>query len=186
MAQDELIASMNADIEKAITGFKARLAHIRTGRANVSLLDGIRVDYYGSLTPLNQVATVAAPEPRLLTISPWEKSMLGPIEKAIQKSDLGLNPQNDGKLIRLAVPELTGDRRKELVRTVHKEGETGKVAIRTIRREYNELVKEMEKDKEISEDESRRLQAKVQEVTDKAIGKLDEALAVKEKEITEV
>jgi ribosome recycling factor len=112
--------------------------------------------------------------------------MLGPIEKAIQKSDLGLNPQNDGKLIRLAVPELTGDRRKELVRTVHKEGETGKVAIRTIRREYNEMVKEMEKDKEISEDESRRLQAKVQEVTDKAIGKLDEALAVKEKEITEV
>lgn len=186
MAQDEIIQSMTSDMEKALVAFRARLSQVRTGRASVGLLDGIRIDYYGNMTPLSQVATLAVPEPRMITISPWEKSMLTPIEKAIQKSDLNLNPQNDGKLIRLLVPELTGERRKDLVKQVHKEGETSKVAMRAVRREHLEMVKEMEKDKEISEDDARRLQTKIQEGTDKFIAKLDELLVQKEREITDV
>lgn len=186
MAQDEVLQSMTADMEKGLAVLKTRMSQVRTGRASASLLDSLRVDYYGTPTPINQVGTVATPEPRLITISPWEKSMLSLIEKAIQKSDLGLNPQNDGKIIRIPFPELTGDRRKELVKHVHKEGETGKVAIRTVRRDYMEMIKEMEKDKEISEDDSRRLQAKVQEATDKYIAAIDALLVAKEREITEV
>lgn len=186
MAQDDLIKDMGVDMEKGLTALKTRLAQVRTGRASVSLLDNIRIDYYGTATPLNQVATLAVPEPRLITVSPWEKSMLTPIEKAIQKSDLGLNPQNDGKLIRIPIPELTGERRKELVKHVHKEGETSKIAIRTTRRDYIDMVKTLEKDKELSEDESRRLQTRIQELTDKYIEKIDEMLALKEKEITDI
>jgi ribosome recycling factor len=186
VAQDDLLKEMGADMDKGITALRTRLGQVRTGRASVSLLDNIRVDYYGNATPLNQVATLAVPEPRLITVGPWEKSMLGPIEKAIQKSDLGLNPQNDGKIIRIPIPELTGERRKELVKHVHKEGETGKIAVRTTRRDYIDLVKQMEKDKEISEDESRKLQTRIQEITDKYIEKIDELLTHKEKEITEI
>lgn len=173
-------------MEKALAVLKTRMSQVRTGRASASLLDSLRVEYYGTATPINQVGTVATPEPRLITISPWEKSMLALIEKAILKSDLGLTPQNDGKIIRIPFPELTGDRRKELVKHVHKEGETGKVAVRTVRRDYMEMIKEMEKDKEISEDDSRRLQTKVQESTDKYIAQIDSILAAKEKEITDV
>ncbi len=186
MAQDEILDEARADMQKVVEVFRKRLSHIRTGRASVSLLDGIRVDYYGTPTPLNQVASLAAPEARLITISPWEKSMLGPIEKEILKSDLGLTPQNDGKIIRIPIPELTGERRKELVRLVNKEGEAGKVAIRNTRREYNETIKMLEKEKEISEDESRRLQAKIQEITDEYIKKLGEVVEAKRQEIEEI
>lgn len=186
MASDDLIKSMTDDMTKALSALKTKLTQMRTGRASVSILDAIRVDYYGNASNLSAVATLAVPEPRMITISPWEKSMLGPIEKAIQKSDLGLNPQNDGKLIRILIPELTGERRKQLVKQVHGEGEACKVALRAIRRDHNELVKEMEKDKEVSEDDAKRLQTKIQESTDKYVAEVDKALAAKEKEISEV
>ena len=184
--EHELLDEARADMEKVVEAFRKRLSHIRTGRASVSLLDGIRVDYYGTPTPLNQVASLAAPEPRLITISPWEKSMLGPIEKEILKSGLGLTPQNDGKIIRIPIPELSGERRKELIRLVNKEGEAGRVAIRNVRREYNETIRMMEKDKELSEDDARRLQNKIQELTDEFIEKLDEVVEAKRKEIQEI
>ncbi len=184
--EHELLDEARADMEKVVEAFRKRLSHIRSGRASVSLLDGIRVDYYGTPTPLNQVASLAAPEPRLITISPWEKSMLGPIEKEILKSGLGLTPQNDGKIIRIPIPELSGERRKELIRLVNKEGEAGRVAIRNVRREYNETIRMMEKDKELSEDDARRLQNKIQELTDEFIEKLDEVVEAKRKEIQEI
>lgn len=184
--QDDFLKEVSTDMEKGLLALKNRMAQIRTGRASVSLLDNIKLDYYGNITPLNQVATLAVPEPRLITVSPWEKSMLSPIEKAIQKSDLGLNPQNDGKIIRIPIPELTTDRRKDLVKQVNKEGEAAKVLLRNTRRDYMELVKEQEKSKDISEDESRKLQAKIQEITDKYVSKADEIISQKEKEITEV
>ncbi len=186
MANDELLNDMAEDMDKAIASLTSKLAQVRTGRASVSLLDSIRVDYYGNPSPLNQVATLAAPDARLITISPWEKSMLGPIEKAILKSELGLNPQNDGKIIRVPVPELSGERRKELARGVRADGEQAKIAIRNIRREYIDLIRSQEKDKEISEDDARRLQTKVQEVTDRFVKQVDKLVADKEKEITEV
>jgi len=186
VALDDLFKELNTDMDKALVGFRSRMSQVRTGRASVSLLDGLRVDYYGTPTPLGQVATLAVPEPRLITISPWEKSMLAPIEKAIQKSDLGLNPQNDGKVIRIPIPELTGERRKDLVKHVHKEGEAGKVALRNTRRDYIDKLKTLEKDKQLSEDESRRMQARIQEITDKFVARVDEMLAQKEREITEI
>lgn len=186
MALEDLVKEMGVEMDKACTTLKARLAQVRTGRASASLLDGIRLDYYGTMTPLSQVATVAVPEPRLITVSPWEKSMLAPIEKAIMKSDLGLNPQNDGKVVRIPIPELTGERRKELVKHVKSEGEGSKVAVRNVRRDYLEKVKAQEKDKKISEDESKRVQAKVQEITDKFIAEIDKLLVAKEKEITTI
>jgi len=186
VAQFDLIPDMSEDMEKSIGALQNKFGQMRTGRASVSLLDSVRIDYYGSKSPLNQVATVAAPEPRLLTISPWEKSMVEPIEKAILKSDLGLNPMNDGKIIRIPIPELTGERRKDLGKLVHKEGEAGRVAIRQIRREYNDMIKSMEKDKDISEDESRRMQSKVQETTDTFIKSVDNLVVEKEKELNEL
>lgn len=186
MASDDLIKSMTDDMTKTLGALKTKLTQMRTGRASVAILDAIRVDYYGNPSPLSAVATMAVPEPRMITISPWEKSMLSVIEKAIQKSDLGLNPQNDGKIIRIVIPELTGDRRKQLVKQVHAEGEASKVALRAIRRDHNELVKEMEKEKEVSEDDAKRLQTKIQETTDKYVAEVDKALAAKEKEISEV
>ncbi len=185
MAQ-EILDEARTDMEKVVEAFRKRLSHIRTGRASVSLLDGIRVDYYGTPTPLNQVASIAAPEARLITISPWEKGMLAPIEREILKSDLGLTPQNDGKIIRIPIPELTGERRKELARVVNKEGEAGKVAIRNTRRDYNDTIRLMEKEKEISEDESRRLQAKIQDITDEYIKKLEGVVDAKRKEVEEI
>jgi ribosome recycling factor len=162
------------------------LARIRTGRASLALLDGITVDYYGTPTPLSQLATLAVPESRLITIQPWDKSQLGLMEKAIQRSDLGLTPVNDGKIIRLAIPPLTEERRKDLVKQVKKIGEETKIALRNIRREGNETLKSLEKTKKIAEDDLRRGQEQVQKITDGFTVKVDETLQAKERELMEV
>jgi ribosome recycling factor len=162
------------------------LARIRTGRASLALLDGIVVDYYGTPTPLNQLATLTVPESRLITIQPWDKSQFGIIEKAIQRSDLGLTPTNDGKLIRLPIPPLTEERRKDLVKQVKKIGEEIKIALRNIRREGNDALKTQEKAKEITEDDLRRGQEQMQKITDGFIVKVDDLLKVKEREVMEV
>jgi ribosome recycling factor len=162
------------------------LSRIRTGRASLALLDGIVVDYYGTPTPLNQLATLTVPESRLISIQPWDKSQLGIIEKAIQRSDLGLTPVNDGKLIRLAIPPLTEERRKDLVKQVKRIGEETKIALRNIRREGNDSLKVQEKAKEITEDDLRRGQEHVQKITDGFITKVDELLQVKEREVMEI
>lgn len=173
-------------MDKAAEVLKGEFSGIRTGRANPALLEGIKVLSYGALTPLNQIAGISVPEPRLLLIQPWDKSVLGEIEKAIMKSDLGLTPANDGKVIRLPIPTLTEERRHELVKVIKKMAEESRVAVRNIRRESNEEVKKLEKDKKISEDESKTAHDKVQEMTDKHIAQLDELLKKKEKEIMEV
>jgi ribosome recycling factor len=172
-------------MSKTITALKNELKRIRTGRASLSLLDGIRVDYYGTMTPLNQMATLAVPESRLITIQPWDASVLKEIEKAVLKSDLGLTPSNDGKIIRLAIPPLTEERRKELVKVVHKMCEEHKVAARNIRRDSNELLKAMKKDGDISEDDAFKAQDDVQKITDGCIEKIDDIYKEKEKEILE-
>ena len=159
------------------------MGKIRTGRASASLVEEIMIDYYGTSTPLNQLASISIPESRLITIQPWDPSVLGNIEKAILKSDLGLTPTNDGKIIRISIPALTEERRKELVKMVHKIGEEAKVAIRQIRRDANEKLKKMKKDKEISEDQFHRGQEEVQKNTDQFIQKVDEILKKKEEEI---
>jgi ribosome recycling factor len=173
-------------MEKAIGALEKSLSKVRTGRASLSLLEGIRVEYYGTPTPLNQVASLSIPESRLIVISPWDSTVLGAIEKAIQKSDLGLMPNNDGKLIRLAIPTLTEERRKELVKVVRKMAEECKVKQRNSRRDANEQLKGLKKDNEISEDELYGLQEEVQKLTDRAIEKTDQILAAKEKEIMEI
>ena len=169
MEVKELLAQHEAKMDKTIEALKRELTSIRTGRASTSLLDRVMVDYYGTPTPVNQVANVSAPEPRMLTIVPWEVKMLGEIEKAILKSDLGLNPNNDGKMIRLEIPQLTEERRKELSKKVSKVAEDSKVVVRNIRRDANELIKKMEKKKEISEDDSKEGQDNIQKLTDKKI-----------------
>ena len=168
---------------KTITALENELKRIRTGRASTSLLDGIKVDYYGTPTVLNQMATVAVPESRLISIQPWDASMIKDIEKAILKSDLGLTPSNDGKLIRIAIPPLSEERRKELVKIVHKSCEEHKVAIRNIRRDANELIKGFKKDGDVSEDEAFKAQDQVQKITDEYIQKVDDVYKAKEKEI---
>ena len=173
-------------MEKAIGGLTRNLASIRAGRANASLLDRITVDYYGAPTPLNQMAGISVPEARLLTIQPYDKTILGEIEKAILKSDIGITPSNDGSIIRLAVPALTEDRRKEIVKTVKKEAEESKVVIRNIRRDANEDFKKLEKSSEITEDELRRNGEEIQKLTDSYIKKIDEVAKNKENEIMEV
>ena len=178
--------TMEHKMQKAVEVLKTEFAGIRTGRANAALLDTVRVMSYGSPVPLNQVASIAVPEARLLVISPWDKGLIGEIEKGILKSDLGLTPANDGKVIRLPIPTLTEERRKELVKVVKKMSEESKVAVRNIRREANDEVKKLEKDKKISEDDSTKAHDDTQKVTDKYIGLIDEALAKKEKEIMEV
>lgn len=170
---------------KTITALRNELKRIRTGRASTSLLDGIKLDYYGTPTPLNQTATVAVPESRLITIQPWDATIIKDIEKAILKSDLGLTPSNDGKLIRIAIPPLSEERRKELVKQVHKSCEEHKVAIRNIRRDANELLKGFKKDGDISEDDAFKTQDKVQKITDEFIAEIDEVYKEKEKEILE-
>lgn len=162
------------------------LAAIRTGRASPALLDRIRVDYYGTPTPLPQVAAITTPEPRLMVIQPWDKSIVGPIEKAILKSDLGLTPVSDGKVIRLPIPPLTEDRRKELVKMIHRRVEEGRVAIRNCRRDAIDEFKKLERDKKISEDEARRGQERVQKATDVAIAEMDRSGQRKEQEVLEV
>ena len=182
---DDVLKELDAAMEQAVEAFKRELAKRRTGRANIAMLDGIRVDYYGSKSPLNQVASVQVADPRLITIKPWDKSMIAPIERAIQQSSLGLNPNSDGELVRIPIPPLTGERRKDLVKDVKKVGEEAKIALRNQRRDANESLKELEKEKEISEDELHRGMAKVQEVTDLFVRKTDELIAAKEKEILE-
>jgi ribosome recycling factor len=170
---------------KSITALINELKRVRTGRASLSLLDGIRVDYYGTPTPLNQMATLSIPESRLITIQPWDVSVIKDIEKGILKSDLGLTPSNDGKIIRISIPPLTEERRKELVKIVHKMCEESKVAERNIRRDSNELIKSLKKDGEISEDDAFKAQDQVQKITDENIKQIDEIYTEKEKEILE-
>ena len=182
----ETITDAEERMGKAIEALRRELATIRTGRANPALVDQIRVDYYGTPTPLKQMASVMVPEARLLTIQPWDKGSLGAIEKAILKSDLGLNPNNDGSVIRLVIPQLTEDRRKELVRMVHKKIEEGRVAIRNIRRDAHEMLRDFRKDKEISEDQEFNAQEDLQKVTDRFIADADTLGEEKEKELLEV
>lgn len=181
-----MFSEIDNRMNKVLTNLKSEFATIRTGRASTALLDKILVDYYGTPTPVNQVATISVPEPKMILIQPWETNMLQVIEKAILKSDLGLTPNNDGKVIRLILPDLTAERRKELVKYAKKKAEEAKVSIRNIRREYNDMLKKMEKNKEISEDDSKRSQEEIQKITDKYIDKADEILENKEKEIMEV
>ena len=181
----ETIRETHQKMENALESTGKELASIRTGRASISLLDGINVEYYGARSPINQVASISIPEARLMVIQPWDKSMIGEIERAILKADLGLNINNDGNVIRITVPELTEERRKELVRHAKKLAEEGKIAIRAIRREANETLKKMEKAGELPEDDSRREQSDVQDLTDEHIEKIDEMVQVKEKEIME-
>ena len=173
-------------MEKALGDLQHEMAAIRTGRATLSLLDHIRVDYYGTPSPLNQVATLHVPEPNMITIQPWDVSQIGPIEKAIRVSDLGLNPANDGKLIRVPIPALTEERRKDLVKKVHHIAEDHRVAMRNVRRDSNEHIKKLLKDKLISEDEDRRAHDEIQKLTDTYIQKLDQAVKSKEKEVLEI
>jgi len=173
-------------MNKSIEAMKTDLNHVRTGRASVVLLDGIKVDYYGTVTPLNQVATLAVPESRMITIQPWDASVIGEIEKAILKSELGLVPTNDGKMIRISIPQLTEERRKELVKVVKRIGENAKVAVRNIRRDANEFMKKKEKDKEISQDEMKKNQEEIQKMTDRFVEKVDKLVEVKEKEVMEI
>jgi ribosome recycling factor len=172
-------------MDKTITALKNELKRIRTGRASASLLDGIKVDYYGTPTPINQMATVAIPESRLISIQPWDVSAIKEIEKSILKSDLGLTPSNDGKLIRIAIPPLSEQRRKELVKLVHKTCEEHKVAVRNIRRDANDLIKSFKKDGDISEDDAFKAQDKIQKITDEYIEKVEGIYKEKEKEILE-
>ncbi len=182
---EDIYRETRQSMEKAIEDLKRDLKRLRTGRASLSLLDGVKVDYYGSLTPLQQLATLAVPESRLITIQPWDASVIKEIEKAILKADLGLTPTSDGKLIRISVPALTEQRRKELVKLVNKICEEHKVSIRNIRREANERVKALKKDGGISEDESFKAQEKIQKMTDEHIELVERCFKEKEKEILE-
>ncbi|WP_353683233.1 ribosome recycling factor [Thermodesulfovibrio sp. 3907-1M] len=176
----------NEKMNQALEVFKKDLSTFRTGRASLGILDNIKVDYYGSMLPLNQVATLGIPEPRMITIQPWEQRMISEIERAIMKSDLGLTPINDGKIIKIVIPPLTEERRKQLVKVVRKRAEEARVAIRNIRRDIIEEIKKAEKEKKLSEDDSRRLQEEIQKITNSFIEKVDKALEQKEKEIMEV
>ncbi len=171
---------------KAIESTKHKFASIRAGRASVSMLDGIKIEQYGSLMPLNQLGSVSAPEARLLVIDPWDKSVIPMIEKSIMTSNLGLTPNNDGKVIRLMIPELTADRRKEYVKFAKSEAENGKVAVRNIRKDMNNSLRKLEKEAEITEDDLKRFEDEVQKITDTTIKTIDQLLAIKEKEITTV
>ena len=173
-------------MEKVLSDLQHDMANIRTGRANISLFDNIRVDYYGTPSPLSHVGTLHVPEPSLITIQPYDVSQIGLIEKAIRNSDLGLNPGNDGKIIRVPIPPLTEERRKEFVKKLHHVAEDHRVALRNIRRDANESVKKLLKDKLISEDDDRRAHDEIQKLTDATIGKLDQAAKTKEKEILEL
>ncbi len=173
-------------MKKAVDSFKRDLQKIRTGRANAAMLDGIKVDYYGTPTPVNQVATVQVVDARLITVKPWEKSMLQVIDKAIRASDLGINPVSDSELVRLPIPPLTQERRKELAKVVGKQTEEARVAVRSARRDAMDMVKDAEKDKEITEDERKNGEKKIQELTDKYIAMVDDIAKAKEKEIMDL
>lgn len=183
---DEIINDMKRDMTKTIESMKASLQKVRTGRASIGILDGIMVDYYGTPTPMNQLASMAVPEARLITIQPWDKGAMAPIEKAIMKSELGLTPNNDGKIIRVPIPPLNEERRRDLVKMIKKTAEEYRVEIRNHRRDANALLKDLEKEKEINKDELKSAQDKVQDLTDSSIRQIDDLLAAKEKEIMEV
>lgn len=183
---EALVKDTSARMERSIEAFRKELGKVRTGRASFSLLDGVKVDYYGTPTPLQQVGTLSVPESRLITVTPWDTKMIGPIEKAIQGSGLGLNPSSDGKTVRIPIPPLTEERRRELAKVVRKMGEDARVAVRNVRREAIEKLKDREKKKEISEDVVKRGQERVQKETDAHVKKIDEILKLKEQEILEV
>ena len=179
----DVLKSLDDDIAKAMDAFGRELAKVRTGRANSNMLDGIRLDYYGTPTPLNQVASVSVADPRLIVVKPWEKRILPDIEKAIRDAGLGINPSSDGEIVRLPIPPLTQERRKELTKVVRGEGENAKIAVRNLRRDANEAVKKLVKDKLASEDDQKRAEADVQKSTDKRIAEIDALVAAKEQEI---
>ena len=182
----DAIATAKEKMGKTVAVLVKELSSLRAGRASAQVLDRILVDYYGSPTPVNQVGNISSPEPRLLVITPYDPSVLNPLEKAIQKSDLGINPSNDGKCIRLVFPELTEERRKELAKAVRKKGEDSKVAIRSIRRDAIEQIKKQKKDGEVTEDDQKKLEEQAQKLTDSTIKDIDKIIADKEKEIMEV
>jgi ribosome recycling factor len=173
-------------MDGAIEALRREFAGVRTGKASPALLDSIRVEAYGSMVPLNQVGTVSAPEPRMLTVQPWDKSVIRDVERALRESDLGLNPSNDGNLIRIPIPPLTEERRREYVRLLHKIAEEGRVAVRHIRKDSNDEIKHRQKDEHLSEDDVRREQGEVQKLTDEYIARIDELLKHKEAEVMEV
>lgn len=183
---DSIVAETNQRMQKAVENLKKDLLRIRTGRATPALLDGVTANYYGSPMAINQVANISVPDARMIVVQPWEKNMLKEIEKAIQTSDLGLNPQNDGNIIRLPIPPLSEERRKDLFKNCKKIGEESKVGIRNIRRDSNEKLKKTEKDKDVTQDEVKKGQDEIQKVTDKFIKAVDDLLVQKEKEIMEV
>ncbi|MGD9200924.1 MAG: ribosome recycling factor [Chitinispirillia bacterium] len=184
--EEKIHSETNERMKKSVENLKKEFSRIRTGRASASLLDGITVDYYGSPMPVNQVATITIPEARMIIVQPWEKNMLGPIEKSIQTADIGLNPQNNGNLLRVPIPALTEERRKELVKNSKKISEEAKIAIRNIRRDSNDKLKKAEKEKEITQDVQKRQLDEIQKLTDKFIKIVDEQLVIKEKEIMEI
>lgn len=183
---EALVKDTSARMERSIEAFRKELGKVRTGRASFSLLDGVKVDYYGTPTPLQQVGTLSVPESRLITVTPWDTKLIGPIEKAIQGSGLGLNPSSDGKTVRIPIPPLTEERRRELAKVVRKMAEDARVAVRNVRREAIEKLKDREKKKEISEDVVKRGQERIQKETDAHVKKIDEILKSKEQEILEV
>ncbi len=186
MSKDEIMFDAEERMEKALVALERDFTKLRTGRASTTLVDDIKVDYYGTPTPIKGVASVSIPDSRTIAIQPWDKGSFALIEKAIQKSDLGLNPMNDGKIIRIVIPALTEDRRKELSKLAKKYSEDSKVAIRNIRRDVNDAMKKLEKDKLITEDESKKALEEVQKMTDKFVAKSDEKYQVKEKEIMDI
>jgi len=184
--QGEVIDLARSEMEKTVEALRHELTRVRTGRASTGLVEGLHVNYYGAKTPIRQVASLAAPEPRLIVITPYDKTALHEIEKAIQSSDLGLTPQNDGKIIRIPIPELTQERRKELVKHVKKIAEDHRVGVRNHRRDANDMLKDLHKEKKITDDDLRASEAKIQQFTTDYIDKLDKILAAKEAEIMEV
>ena len=186
MSEKDVIKDTKPRMDTVIEDFRRKLSTVRTGRAAISLLDSVMVDYYGTMTPLNQLASVHAPEPQMLTVQPWDQTQVAAIEKAVRASDLGLNPSNDGKLVRIPIPPLTEERRKQLAKQVHEIAEDHRTAVRNIRRDANERLKKMLKDKQISEDNERDGLEEVQKLTNSYIGKIDELTKSKEHEITNV
>jgi len=183
---DEIKLELNDSMDEVISSLKHQLTKIRTGRASTAVLDGVKVDYYGVPSPINQVGQVSTPEARLLQIQPFDKNMIANIEKAIMAANIGVTPSNDGNLIRIPFPALTEDRRKDSVKEIKKFGEEGKIALRNLRREQNDSVKKAEKDKKISEDDSKKFQTEIQNITDSYVKKVDEVISAKEKELLTV
>lgn len=183
---DKVVESCKQNMDKRLKAFENDLAKVRTGRASIALLDGVKVDYYGSLTPLNQVATLSTPDARTITVAPYEKKLIQEIEKAILKADIGITPNNDGNVVRIPIPALTEERRKDIVKNLKKMAEECKVAMRNVRREANDAVKKQLKDKQIGEDDVKRLEAEVQKHTDQFIKFIDDRLAKKEQEVMKI